>query len=121
MNFAMSIVLSDTGVHHARHVVFETNRVAREQQRSPLRPYRGSFLGSPNAGSTLVSKRAISLISPPARVRTINPIAWKTVPPGSQMYIPNAGWPFALVGIIRYLRRPCKLTAVKNCAASLRP
>lgn len=50
----------------------------------------GSDRGSPNHGSTLVSKRVTEQILSPARVRTRRPVPWRT-PEGARRYAPNAG------------------------------
>ena len=50
----------------------------------------GSDRGSPNHGSTLVSKRVTEQIRSPERVRTKRPVPWR-MPDGARRYAPNAG------------------------------
>ena len=52
-----------------------------------------------------MSKRVMAQTWLPASVSTRSPIAWKTLPPGSRTYRPSAGWPFALVATMGFLRR----------------
>src|SRR5262249_2716537 len=47
--------------------------------------------GSPNHGSTVLSKRTSAQIRSPVRVRTKSPVPWRMPPPGTRRYAPNAG------------------------------
>src|ERR1017187_1535494 len=85
------------------------------------RAQSGRVWGSPNRDSTLVSKRVIAQIWPPARANTITPFAWATLACGSRTYMPNAGWPLALVATSRNVLPGRKTTSVRNRATSSRP
>jgi hypothetical protein len=50
----------------------------------------GSERGSPNHGSTLLSKRVTEQIRLPVRVRTRRPVPWR-MPVEARRYAPNAG------------------------------
>jgi hypothetical protein len=50
----------------------------------------GSDRGSPNHGSTLLSKRVMAQIRSPVRVRTRRPVPWR-MPVAARRYAPNAG------------------------------
>jgi len=50
----------------------------------------GSDRGSPNHGSTLLSKRVTEQIRSPVRVRTRRPVPWR-MPVEARRYAPNAG------------------------------
>jgi serine/threonine protein kinase len=58
--------------------------VERFRQGLQLSHRSGSDRGSPNHGSTLLSKRVIAQIRSPVRVRTKRPVPWRMPPMGAR-------------------------------------
>ena len=97
---APSLVIDEPG---ERGSTRPTGSVARDASRVRAGYRAGSDRGSPNQGSTLVSKRVTEQIRSPASVRTKRPVPWRILV-GARRYAPNAGWPLARVGTRSNLR-----------------